>query len=64
MEIGDAVVVILYIIPYGRGMSVVTVERPVYEFYLGNPVVKKKLQFFCYERQIPKTQALVMDERQ
>ena len=45
MEVGDSIVVILYVLPDGHRMVMLAVKGSVHKFYLRHLVIQEKLQF-------------------
>ena len=59
MEVGDSIVVILYVLPDGHRMVMLAVKCTVYKFNLRYFMIDKKLQFFFYQFQITEPQTLI-----
>ena len=49
MEVCDAIVMFVNILPYLHGMFVITIERPVNELHLFYVLIQEKLQFSFYD---------------
>ena len=59
MEICDAIVMFLNILPYCHCMGMATVKSPVYKFYLFYLMIQEKLQFLFYDINVTQPYALI-----